>query len=1025
MSAAAHQLFLESFLRQVAERPAGVAARFGEEKLSYAELDEASAALGAELARNGVGRNDFVPVLVGRSLHLPVAILGVLRAGAAYVPVERHWPAARLREVFSQVRAEAVVVDAETEALLSPGQAFVRADQRRPPISAEPTASAPGDAAYVMFTSGSTGEPKGIVIEHGALAGFLGWARGYFELDPDSRVIQFSRLTFDASVWEIFGALSCGGTLVLVTENEAESPLLLSEALMHHRITHCDIVPSVLAMLEPKRAVALRQCMSGGERILGELVEQWATTERTFVNGYGPAEATVVSIAARCVPGGPGPVPIGAPIEGVTAYLLDEQLVPVTPGEVGELFLGGGTLARGYVGMPRETAGRFIPDPFGGEPGRRMYRTGDLARQLEDGTFAFVGRRDRQVKIAGQRVEPEEVETVLAGLPGVDDCAVVAVERSGRRRLVAFLTGEASAGDVDRECRARLPGHLVPSAFEVLPELPLGSSGKIDRSALAAHPTAVASRPAAAAPGVHAGAEGIFLEAVADVFGFAPSPDRSFVEAGGDSLDAMRLIARLPPELGRRLTVRGVLQAGSLEEAAAALGEEDGAGARLPPLEPVAGEPWPLSQSQLGMLLSQGLEPDLPTYNVCTVVDFEGGLHLAALTEAVRRLVSRQQTLSRTVELDWISGTASAKLCPPPSLELHDEVDLAGAEAILREQARRPFDLESGPPIRFTCLALGPDRHRLLVLAHHVAADGWSVSVLAEELARHYADALEGADAMPPLALDYGDYAAWESQLLVDGATDEGVEAWSGLLSSYPRVLRIGGDREAKQDAPPGARGSVEVELDPGATGAAQELAAAHGASPFMVLLTAFARVVGARTGLKRFLIGCPMATRFDWRLEEVVGNFVNVLPIPIDLGGDPDFGAQLEAVSEAANEAYRLRHVPFGQIVKRMQLPADERSRPLVQVAFQVEEAIRAPAFPGLVTQIEDVRPDSIAVDLECRLLERAGRLSGAADFDSSIYSEIEVRGLVSEFTAVVAALRGATGKRRWAPQGDGGTRY
>ena len=582
-----YPLFLDSFEQQAASSPTAAAARFGSDEMSYRELETASAALAAELERRGVGPNCLVPILVERSLNLPVAILGVLRAGAAYVPVEARWPEARLREVFAQVRAEIAVVEAGQSDLLPSGHSFVEVDRERPPAGAlEVRSATPDDAAYVMFTSGSTGEPKGIVVDHRALASFLGWAREYFELGPDSRVIQFSRLTFDASIWEIFGTFSSGGTLVLVPAGVAESPPLLSEAMEAFRITHCDIVPSVLGMLDPERAPALRQCMSGGERILRELVEQWAAPGRTFVNGYGPAEATVVSIAARCMPGESGPVPIGKAIEGVDIYLLDDELVPVSRGKTGEVFLAGPTLARGYVGMPRETADRFVPDPFSGRPGERMYRTGDLARELDDGKLAFIGRRDRQVKIAGQRVEPEEVEAILGAVPGVADCAVVAVEKSHRKRLAAFITGSVSADSASRECRARLPEHLVPNTIEVLDDLPLGSSGKIDRSALIARAGGRQTRADVVLGPAGRDAEALVLQAATEVLGTPPDPSRSFVEMGGDSLDAMRLIGRLPVQLGRQLTVGEILHADSLREACATLDKIEVADGQPPSSEP-------------------------------------------------------------------------------------------------------------------------------------------------------------------------------------------------------------------------------------------------------------------------------------------------------------------------------------------------------------------------------------------------------------------------------------------------------
>jgi amino acid adenylation domain-containing protein len=1003
-------LFLDRFERQVELSPTAPAARFGSEEMTYTELEAASSALATELLDRGVGANSLVPIMVGRSLDLPVAILGVVRSGAAYVPIDRRWPAARMREVFAQVGAPIAIVDAGHAELLPPGCPSLHVEEIPRRGRREMACPEPGDAAYVMFTSGSTGAPKGILVEHRALSRFLAWAREYFHLGPSSRVIQFSPLTFDASIWEIFGTFSSGGTLVLVPEDVVESPQRLSRAMSEFGITHCDIVPSVLAMLDADQAPQLSQCMAGGERIPRELVARWATAERTFVNGYGPAEATVVSIAARCGADESGPVPIGNPICGVEVYLLDDALSPTPPGETGEIFLGGETLARGYIGMPRETAERFLPDPFAAVAGGRMYRTGDLARQLDDGTFFFVGRRDLQVKIAGQRVEPEEAEAALRAVPGVTDCAVVVVERRSRPRLAGFFTGDVSPADARRGCEARLPRHVVPSSFQLLARLPLGPTGKIDRSALLAM---VAEDPEGQpVPGGRPDTARLFIEAVVDVLGSAER-DRSFVEAGGDSLDAMRVLSRLPPDLSRKLTVRGILQAASLEEVCGTLEAYSVGTSKLPVIEPGAPEPWPLSEAQLGLLLAHELEPDRPTYNVSVALEFDGALDVEALDEAIRRLGFRQQTLSRRIERDPIRGTAVARLDPSLTISLEDvgSGESAEVDALLRGQAQRPFILDTEVPSRFIYAASETPSHRLLVTTHHLAADGWSVSVLLENLAQHYADVLAGTESLAPLEISFGDYAAWESRLLAAGTIRRDAETWRTRLDPFPRVLRLG-SKPSTGDlrVPPGTRQGVDLALSPETVGAVQALAASHKVSPFMVLLTAFSQVVGDRSGLDRFLIGCPMATRFDWRLEGVVGHLVNLLPIPIELGRDATFATDLRRVGEAAHESYRLRHVSLGQIVKEMRLAREERWRPLIQVAFQIEDDFRLPRFPGLNVALDEIPPQSIGLDLECRLVSREGGLAGTLNFDASIYSEPEIKLLASEFETIVRACTSDT---------------
>jgi hypothetical protein len=567
--------------------------------------------------------------------------------------------------------------------------------------------------------------------------------------------------------------------------------------------------------------------------------------------------------------------------------------------------------------------------------------------------------------------------------------------------LAAFFAGDVAVEVVVRECQARLPAHVVPGHIEALAELPLGPTGKIDRRALA---DLAGSGSGDATAGEGGGEQHVFLRAVAQVLGSSPPGGRSFVDAGGDSLDAMRLISRLPPDVGRRLTVRGILQAGSLDEIVASLDAATDGGAGLPAIEPGAVEPWPLSQSQLGLLLAHGLDPDRPTYNVSVLLRLDGPLERQALAEAVRRLTSRQQTLSRRVALDQLAAVKGLGAAAAVELRQVAAADRASAEAMMRAEAQSPFDLEEEQPARFLLATVAAESHLLLISAHHLAVDGWSVSVLLENLAQHYADVLEGTDLVPLPQLSFGDYAVWDSRLLGAEGTAADTEAWQRRLDPYPRRLRIAPD-EPPDDrrVPPGTREGVELGLPPEVVRAVQALAAAAKVSPFMVLLAAFSRVVGSRSGLDRFLVGCPMSTRFDWRLEKVVGNLINLLPIPIELGDEAEFTADLRRVSESAHESYRLRHVPLGEIVKGMALPATERWRPLIQVVFQIEDPLRLPTFADLTVDLEEIRPTSIGHDLEFRLAPSPAGLAGGIDFDASIYSRREITTIAADFKSAV----------------------
>jgi amino acid adenylation domain-containing protein len=984
--------------------PDEVALTDGVGTVTYRELRSRVDRQALALGEGGVDPGDVVAILPARSFETVTAMLAVMQIGASYLPLEPDWPPRRMASVLAVSDPALVLVDPTRDVAgvswLAPAMPILAAtaDAPAPQGEIELARTDDGDPAYVMFTSGSTGTPKGVVVGHRALASFIAWSRDYFELGRGCRVLQFSRLTFDASVWEIFGALGTGATLCLVSEETALDPRALSAAIARLGITHFDIVPSVVALLDPAECTSLRYCMCGGESLSTELVAEWANPGRIVVNGYGPAEATVVSVAARFDGNPDGQVPIGRSIDGIESYVLDDRLDPVEPGTVGELCLAGPNLANGYLRAPRETAERFIPNPFSSVPGNRLYRTGDLVSRLDSGEYLFHGRVDGQVKIAGQRVEPGDIEVVLRRADGVQDCAVVSFKDGKRPRLAAFVCGATvDVEGLGTHCAKSLPGFMVPHRFVQLESLPLTSSNKVDRAELSARATADRGDPEPQAEG---GEDDPLARAVAEILEVRFDPDKSLLELGGDSLDAMRLAARLAAAFPG-LAATEILEAESLG------GLRDGlragapvASASLPPLPEAPEGAWPLSFGQQDLYLAQLVAPS-SAYNVSISLEFETKLDCSALALAIEWLCERHEVLRRGVEFA-AGGALQSVIFDPPVLGV-EAVGLGGDLAAAAARfVSEPFDLSAGPPSRFRLLEPADGRQVVLVAAHHVAMDGDSARLIVGELGDLYNRALAGAGPPPPLAVTYGSYALWERQLSAGPLFRSVLDEWAVELADLPDALALPGRMEDGF----AQRGRVTVSLDGETVEHVARVSKDEHASVYMVLLAAFSRALIEITGKSDFVIGCPISTRFDPRLEANVGHFVNVLPLRIDLGlGDPVREA-VGKVRRRSLAAYRRWFVPFGQVVSRLEIPPEQRVRPLVRVAFRLDPQLAPAAFGAQSPKVLPLTPTGVPMDVLGWLEECDGGIVGGLDFDSGIYSGVVVGELASAFDEALAAL-------------------
>jgi amino acid adenylation domain-containing protein len=946
------QTVLELFAAAARAQPDAPALIQADRCWDYTTLARYADRLAAHL-RHGLGlpAESLVAVAGDRTPEMVGAVLGVLAAGCAYLPFDPAEPGDRLAALFTEAKVQAVIGLSGPNPAGVPG--VVPGELSAAPSGSPPAPPHPRGLAYVIYTSGSTGRPKGVAVEHGALAGLVAWSRDFFLAGPGDVFLQFARLTFDVSVWEIFTPLCTGGALVRT-----------------HAVTHVDLPGFVLDAMRLDGLGSLRFCGLGADVVAARTVRHAAAPGRVVFNSYGPTEATEATVAAVCDPGSSASPPIGSPVAGTTACVVDDQLGLVAAGETGELYLGGRQLARGYLGRPDLTADRFVPDPFGAEPGARVYRTGDLVRQRGDGTLEFVGRRDRQVKIRGIRVEPAELELALRACAGVREAVVTTGAHRDRRRLVGHVTGDVDPVAIQRRLTESVPGHLLPATVIVHPELPRTANGKPDLARLERLVPHRDEHPPADLP--------LLARLAWEAVGETPRPDDSLLDLGGDSLDAMRLVARLRGH-GLVLDVRELLSAtplALLRPKPLAAPDEPAAVGPVP----AATEPSPLTPTQAAMWFHQRLRPASTAYHFPVHLELTGPLDLARLTEAWRQVVGRHDALRTRIVVRGVRASLVTDADPPP-LVVHDLSRLAPAAQQAEQDrvlAERPFRLAESPAFRADLLRFSATRHLLAITVHHVMCDGWSSTILLESLADAYRSAPGSATPAP----SFQQYARQHWREIEAGRFDDGVAYWRALLDGRDTGL----DTWSAKRATAVAIGEV-VDVPPGLTDRLRRRCREAGVTLAAGLLAGYAHALATWLDRADLVIGMVFANRPDIAATGLVGQFVNTLPLPVDV-------ASAAPLPELAREVQR---------VVRESLPHWEVPLPLISAALGGNRARRAGGPWHALFELDNTPP----VRFE------AGELSGhlrQAGLELGAVSEVSLR-VVERRTGLRAILVGDAG--------------
>ncbi|HZF89585.1 amino acid adenylation domain-containing protein [Streptomyces sp.] len=985
---------------RAAETPDAVAVIGGDDRLTYRELDERATRLAARLRARGARPGTLVALSLARTTRLPVALLAVLKTGAAYLPVDPAYPGDRVRFMLRDAAPVLLLTDGTTRLdtpvpTLTVDETGTAADARPstggpPPAGTEATPVPPQAPAYVIYTSGSTGTPKGVVVPAAAMAEFVHWAVTELGTRRLRHVLAATSLNFDVSVFELFAPLAAGGTVELV-------PNLLALADRPWKGSLLSGVPSALAGLLQQTATPFgaETVVLAGEALpaslVAELRERLPACE--ILNLYGPTEATVYATAWRS-PADPRTRPlIGRPLEGRRAYVLDAALRPVPPGAEGELYLAGAGIADGYLGRPALTAQRFPADPFG-QPGERMYRTGDLVRRTPDGDLDYLGRLDDQVKIRGFRVEPGEVEAALAGCPGVTAAAVVAREDpAGHKQLVAYVTGTASGAEVRAHAAAVLPRHLVPAAVVSLDALPLNPNGKLDRAALPAPDLRGSGGPGAARDEREAAVRQVFE----DVLGVPDvGPDDDFFALGGHSLSATRVITRLRAALGTDVSLRTLFDHPTVSALAAAL---PAPAAAVPARAVAQGGAIPLSPGQRRLWFLDQLGG--PSYTVPWAVRLTGPVDREVLRQALADTAARHEAL-RTVYPETGGEPCQRVTDAVPGLAVRRIEPAALDEAVRAELATR-WQLAERPPVRAVLFETGPDDSVLLVVAHHIALDGWSLGLLGRDLSTAYGARSAGRAPDWPPVTPYGEYALRERARDLTAQT----RYWRDRLAGLPDCVDLPLDRP--RPAVASTEGAeARFTLDAATVTGARKLAAGAGASLFMVLHAALAALLsrlGAGTDVP---IGTVVAGRTHPSYEDTVGCFVNSLVLRTDTSGNPAFADLLASVRDADLADYAHQDVGFDQVVEATRPARSPAHHPLFQTMLSLRNTSAATLrLPGVRATPLPVALPSVKFDLTFQLAEtEAGGIDGRLQYRTDLFEADTARALTERFGRFLAAV-------------------
>ncbi|KAF9292219.1 hypothetical protein BGZ68_009810, partial [Mortierella alpina] len=1026
------------FEQQVKQTPTGIAVEHDDQSITYTELNIAASYLAYQLITQGINHGDRVATYLQRSIELIAAQLAILKVGAVYVPIDPKSPMDRQVYIVSDSGSRLVITDKDTDVPLAIGAPLLRLTsfhEEKPSTALDagwraysgldPRKTAAEysslETAYIMYTSGSTGLPKGVMVPHRGIARLV-FNNGFASISSSDRVVFGANPAFDASTFEIWAPLLNGGRVVIIDMDVLTDPRRLAETLERRQVSVLFLTPVLfnqyVESIGPSLA-RLRYIISGGEQ--GNLEAYAALLQHRgsvqIINAYGPTESTMVATTFTA----PSDVseldilPIGRPIGNTQVYVLDRRRHPVPRGVVGELYISGPGVAIGYLNRTDLTEERFLPDPFTEIQGSRMYKSGDMVRYLPDGNLIYMGRCDDQVKIRGFRVELGEVEARLVEHPQVRNAVVVALGEGGDKRLIAYVAADSSeywARTLRNHLASTLPEYMIPSAFVHLDDLPITNNGKVDRRALPT-PDALAFATETYVP-----PQGRIESALAEIWAEVLKVHRvgrydNFFVLGGHSLLAVRLMNRIAT-LGAQLPLSTLFASPTLSSFAEAfecqISPDDQSHSVI--LRVSRTEPMMLSFAQQRLWFLAQMEGVSEIYHIPSALRLRGTLNREAWQKTLDTLFARHESL-RTV-FSTAQGQPQVQILPADSglpLVHHDlrgEQDKQASFKLLNAtESITPFDLERGPLIRAQLVQLADDEHVFLLTQHHIVSDGWSFGILIRELNELYKAYCEGLpNPLPSLTIQYPDYAAWQRCWLGEGRLQGQSTYWRKTLAGAPVSIELPTDRPRPlQQSFAGA--SVPIHLDAQVTRALKALSQKHGTTMFMVVLSAWSAVLSRLSGQDDIIIGTPSANRSHQQVEQLIGFFVNTLALRIDLSGEPNVVQLLERVRETVVSAQAHQDLPFEQVVEIAQPPRRMDQTPLFQVLFAWQNNdIGMLHLPDLDVTVEELNYDIVKFDLELELYEENDEICGCLHYATALFDASTVARHVGYLETMLKAI-------------------
>ena len=1037
---ALHQLFEA----QVQRTPEAIALLTEQQQLSYAELNRRANQLAHYLQHLGVGPEVLVGLCLPRCAELVIALLAILKAGGAYVPLDPRYPLQRLSYMLADAHTSLVLtqqswleqqgqLDVTTLCLENLPALLSQQSIENPPgwLQAENLATATAGLAYVIYTSGSTGRPKGVAITHRSAVALLAWAQSVFAPELLSGMLASTSISFDLSIFELLLPLSSGGRVLLV-----EDLLHLADWPAAQAVTLLNTVPSVLQafLAAAPLPAALHTVTLAGEPLPADLVRRLYAQPgvQQVYNLYGPSEDTTYSTWSLLPPQIAEPVPIGRPIANSQAYVLDAAGQPVPIGMVGELYLGGTGLARGYLRQPDLTSDRFLPDPFSSQPGQRLYRTGDLVRYLPDGALAFIGRRDGQIKLRGYRIELGEIEAVLREHPGVREAVVLLREVAPRdKRLLAYIVPQAKSlleNEVRTYLERRLPYYMLPSALILLEHFPLSPNGKMDRDALPL-PAALPAQEQIGYVAPRTPLEEVLADIWAEVLGQQVGVDDNFFALGGHSLLATQVIARVRNILKVELPLYYLFEAPSVAELSRIITRENQqpqnhSFSSRTPVPSDAPAPLTFPQEQIWFL--QQLNPDSIAYHFQATLSLSGPFSVKALEQSLNEIIRRHEIMRTTFPA--LHGQPVQLVHQPypvnlPVIALQALLEgerVTAMQQLINNEFRKSFNLSQLPLVRWLLVRLDAQEHVLVHVEHHLLHDGWSFNVFLRELFSLYQAFNAGRPSpLAELPIQFSDFARWQRQWIQGEVAATQLAYWKEKLTGSSPVLPLPTSRP--RPAVQSFRGATpRVEIPIELCEALRQVSRQQGVTLFMTMLAAFLALLYRYSGQDDFCVGTGIANRRWHETEALIGMIINTLVLRTKLSGTLTFREFLRQVRQVTLEAYAHQDLPFDKVVEAIQPERNLGQNPLFQVMFAFHDSpLPDLKLPGVsIHLLEALSNGSAKFDLNVIVIPRAEQRIGPRagedvhgitmlwEYSTDLFDEVIIRRMIGHYQRLLEGI-------------------